>query len=73
MAKNDKAYLTDDIEYFVDSRYQSQEEYDSEAKLLMEARLKRLKSLPQEEIIYARLMQLKLQLEDFLKNLPPTL
>mgnify|MGYP000046817900 CR=1 FL=1 len=57
-----------DPEYGLDSRYKSIEESKSEATLLMEARLARMKNLSSDQITRAKLLQLKLKMEDFIKN-----
>lgn len=55
---DNKSKITkEDPEYGVDSRYSSDQERISDGKLLMEARLKRLKDLSPDQ---ARLIQLKL-------------
>lgn len=60
--------MTDeDPEYGVDSRYTSKEERDSDAVLLMEARLKRMKNTTRDQIVRAKLMQIKLKKEPNLK------
>lgn len=62
--------MIEDAEYGLDSRYQSKKERESEATALMEARLKRMRNLSKEDIIHAKLMQLKLRMEDYLKEPP---
>ncbi len=57
-----------DPEYGLDSRYRSKKEQKSEATALMEARLKRMKNLSRDQIIRAKLMQLKLRMEEFIKQ-----
>ena len=57
-----------DTEYGVDSRYTSKKEQENQATALMEARLKRMKNLSNEQIVKAKLMQLKLKMEEYLKN-----
>lgn len=57
-----------DTEYGVDSRYTSKNEKETEATALMEARLKRMKNLSNEQIVKAKLMQLKLKMEEYLKK-----
>lgn len=57
-----------DSEFGLDSRYKSKKEYQSEATALMEARLKRMKNLSKDQIIRAKLMQLKLNMEEFIKQ-----
>lgn len=60
--------IIQDAEYGLDSRYASKSESTSEAALLMEARLMRMKNLSKDEIIRARLVQLKLKMEEFIKK-----
>lgn len=55
-------------EFGVDSRYKSREEQKADSIALMEARLERMKNLPKEQIIRARLMQLKIKIERFLRE-----
>ena len=57
-----------DAEYGLDSRYKSGLESVSEATALMEARLRRLKMLSNDQITKAKLSQLKLKMEDFLNH-----
>ena len=57
-----------DIEYGVDSRYKSDKERESDATALMEARLRRMKNLSKDQITKAKLMQLKLQMEEYVKD-----
>ena len=57
-----------DAEYGIDSRYKSGLESVSEATALMEARLRRLKMLSNDQITKAKLLQLKLKMEDFLNH-----
>ena len=47
-------------EYGVDSRYTSKKDREADGKSLMEARLKRMKNLSEDQITRAKLMQLKL-------------
>ena len=68
MTNKKKSNMTEDAEYGVDSRYKSNKERDSDAAVLMEARLQRMKKLSRDQIIQAKLMQLKLKMEDFLKE-----
>lgn len=58
----------EDAEYGVDSRYMSVEERDSDATALMEARLIRMKKLTKEQIIRAKLLQLKMKMEEYINN-----
>ena len=57
-----------DVEYGIDSRYKSDLESVSEANALMEARLRRMKLLSNDQITKAKLLQLKLKMEEFIKN-----
>ncbi len=57
-----------DNEFGVDSRYSSQLERDQDSIALLESRLKRMKELNKEQIIEAKLFQLKFQMEAFLNN-----
>ena len=58
----------EDAEYGVDSRYKSDKEREMDATALMEARLIRMKNLSKEQIVHAKLLQLKLKMEEYLKN-----
>jgi hypothetical protein len=60
--------LIEDAEYGLDSRYVSENERESESALLMEARLMRMKNLSKNQIIRAKLLQLKLKMEEYLKQ-----
>jgi hypothetical protein len=53
--------MIEDAEYGVDSRYKSNKELESDATALMEARLRRMKNLSKDQIIRAKLVQLKLK------------
>jgi hypothetical protein len=68
MKSNKNKDLINDAEYGLDSRFKSNEEHESESVSLMEARLARMKKLSKEQIIRAKLMQLKLKMEDYLKQ-----
>jgi len=57
-----------DTEYGVDSRYTSNKEQENEATALMEARLRRMKNLSHEQIVKAKLMQLRLKMEEYVKK-----
>lgn len=58
----------DDAEYGLDSRYKSKEERKIDGASLMEARLQRIKNLSKDQIIHARLLQLKLKMEEYLQK-----
>lgn len=57
---------TEDPEFGLDSRYFSKKEQESESIALMEARLNRMKNVSKDQIIQAKLMQLKLKMEDYI-------
>ena len=57
-----------DVEYGIDSRYKSDLESVSEATALMEARLRRMKLLSNDQITKAKLLQLKLKMEEFINH-----
>jgi len=52
----------DGAEFGVDSRYSSKKERLADGKALMEARLKRMKNLSEDQIIKAKLLQLKFRM-----------
>lgn len=64
--KTDKAIMYP--EFGLDSRYKNKKEKYSSGKSLLEARLSRMNKLSQSQIINARLLQLKLQMEHYLKD-----
>lgn len=66
-SKKNKDFI-EDAEYGLDSKYKSNKERESEAASLMEARLMRMKNLSKNQIIRAKLMQLKLKMEEYLKQ-----
>ena len=68
MSKTNNKHQTESPEYGLDSRYDSKKEQESEATILMEARLKKMKNLTKEQIISAKLMQLKLRMEEFIRQ-----
>jgi len=57
-----------DPEYGVDSRYKTPKEKAIDAVALMEARLERMKNLPKEQILKAELLQLRLKIENYLRD-----
>lgn len=59
---------TRETDYGIDSRYKSNKERKSEATALMEARLRRMKNLSKDQITKAKLLQLKLKMEEYIKN-----
>lgn len=65
MSKPKKSSI--DAEFGVDSRYETRKEQELDSITLMEARLERMKRLPKEEVLRAKLMQLKLNMETYLK------
>lgn len=68
MTNKKNIIMIEDAEYGVDSRYQSVKERESDATALMEARLSRMKKLSNDQIIRAKLLQLKLKMVEYLKN-----
>lgn len=54
-----------------DSRYRSEEEKLKESIALLESRIARLKELPQKDVLRARLLQLKLQMESYIQTRKP--
>lgn len=67
MSNKDKV-INNDAEFGVDSRYTSKTVKHKDSVALMEARLERMKALPKEQSFRARLMQLKLRMEEYLKK-----
>ena len=63
MNNTNNSNLNNDPEFGVDSRYKNQTERLSAGKELLEVRLDRINQLPKDQIIKARLLQLKLQTE----------
>jgi hypothetical protein len=68
MTNKKNKIMIEDAEYGVDSRYKSKKEGESDAAALMEARLNRMKNLSKDQIIRAKLLQLKLKMEDYLEE-----
>jgi len=66
MTENKKNSIN--TEYGIDSRYKSKRERESDATALMEARLMRMKNLSKDQITRAKLVQLKLKMEEYIKN-----
>lgn len=66
-SKTNKDFI-EDAEYGLDSRYNSKKERELEAASLMEARLMRMKNLSKDQIIRAKLMQLKLKMEEYIQQ-----
>lgn len=57
-----------DAEYGVDSRYKAHQERKKDSVALMHARLERMKNLSGEQILRAKLLQLHIQMENYLKD-----
>jgi hypothetical protein len=57
-----------DPEFGVDSRYKTSKERDQDSVALMQARLDRMKNLSREQVLKAKLLQLKLKMENYLKE-----
>ncbi len=55
-----------DPEFGVDSMYKSTKDREDDGVALMETRLERMKNLTREEILRAKLLQLKLKMENYL-------
>ena len=55
-------------EFGVNSRYASEMERKSDGEALLEARLHRMREVSDEQVLRARLMQLKLQMEEFISK-----
>ena len=65
---NKENIMNSDSEFGIDSRYRTKKERDQDSIALMQARLERMKNLPKEQILRAKLLQLKLKMEDYLKE-----
>lgn len=69
MNKNGKANNRQlDAEFGIDSRYKTKKQRDQDAVALMQVRLDKMKKLSEAQILQARLKQLKLQMENYLKE-----
>lgn len=66
--KNKENIITNNSEFGIDSRYKTKKEKEKDSIALMQARLERMKSLPEDQILRAKLIQLKLKMENYLKN-----
>ena len=55
-------------EFGIDSRYQSKVQRNADGQALMEDRLARIKNLKPQEVIRAKLLQLKLKIDEYLLN-----
>ena len=58
----------ENIDFGIDSRYKNKKERSRDGLALMEARLKRMKEIRPHEVIKAKLLQLKLKMEEFLSK-----
>jgi len=65
---NKKNTIQEEFEFGVDSRYTSKKEREQDSIALMQARLERMKNIPKEQILRAKLLQLKLKMENYLKE-----
>jgi hypothetical protein len=65
---NKESNIILDSEFGIDSRYKTNIEQKQDAISLLESRLAKLKNLSLEQIIEAKLVQLKLQMEKILDN-----
>jgi hypothetical protein len=68
MKKSKTAKGIIDPEFGVDSRYKSIDRKLTDGRNLMEARLKRLNNLSRNQIIKAKLLQLKLKMQEYLSQ-----
>lgn len=57
--RNKENSINSDSEFGIDSRYKTKKERDQDSIALMQARLERMKNLPKEQILRAKLLQLK--------------
>ena len=55
-------------EFGVDSRYTSKKEKEADSRSLMEARLKRMKNVSADHAVQAKLLQLKLRMEEYIEK-----
>ncbi len=67
MTDNEKNIKVD-FEYGVDSRYQTTKERQNDSIALMQSRLERMKNVSKEQILQAKLLQLKIKMENYLKE-----
>lgn len=65
---NKKIISTEATEYGVDARYDSQDESEKDAQILMEARRIRMSKLSKQDILRAKLVQLKIQIDEYLNS-----
>jgi hypothetical protein len=69
MTKTIKRKISDlDSEFGVDSRYKTRDDRKQDSIDLMQARLDGLKDLSKEQIFQTKLLQLKLQMENYIKE-----
>ena len=69
MTKTNKQNIMNvDSEYGVDSRYKSTKEREQDSVALMQTRLDKMKNLTKEQILRAKLLQLKFKMENYLKE-----
>lgn len=66
--KNKLKTIKEESEYGIDSRYKSNKDKATDSIALMQARLERMKYVSKEQILRAKLLQLKLKMEDYLKE-----
>lgn len=65
---NKENIINNDPEFGIDSRYKTKKEQEQDSVALMQARLERMKNLSKDQILRAKLLQLKLKMEDYLKK-----
>ena len=69
MIKKKRSFkVKEGAEYGVDSRYSSKKERQADSKALMEDRLQRMKNVSTDQIIRARLLQLKIKMEEYIQE-----
>lgn len=68
MKANTKENINENVEFGIDSRYQNNKEKESDSVALMQARLERMKNLSKEQIVRAKLLQLKLKMENYINE-----
>ncbi|CAA7385932.1 hypothetical protein [Chryseobacterium fistulae] len=60
--------INENVEFGIDSRYPNSKEKQADSVALMQARLERMKKLTKEQIAQAKLLQLKLKMENYINE-----
>ena len=68
MAEREKNITLDEFKYLIDSRNLSEKDKEAEREVLLKAREARFKSRSEYDRKVAKLMQLKYQMEEYVKN-----